>query len=176
MSEREPRRESRSVRKHTRLEKARKRRYYAPSGLEISEMQSRAKQRLEELDLKLLTYITPAKKTGADLDSAITSHDAQTSIKFGECVSQKINKDLPSHGVTALGGIALQFVERMWIESALKLIKRDELIPVLKIFLDSCDNTVQSYLEERSSVNHLTRLQEVKNRVINPITGQLTIK
>ena len=179
MPEREHQHKPRGISKWERDQKARIRRDNAPSGPQILEMRSRAMHRLEKLDLELLIYITEDKTTGTGLDQTITAHDAQTSTQFAKCVSHKINKDLkdlPSHDVIALGRIALLFTERMWIESALELVKHDEKTTVLEKFLDSCDNSVTAYLEKQSSVSNLNRLQEVRNKVINPITNQLDIK
>jgi hypothetical protein len=170
-------RKARGVRKFEREQKALERRKYLPSESQILKMQTRAMQGLEELDLELLTYITPDNK-----DQTITSHDAQTSARFAECVFRKINEDLycndgrPYFGVPRLGEIALQFVERMWLESALELIKRDEKTTVLVEFLAMCDDTVQAYLKEESPASNLSRLQETRNKVISPITGRLDVK
>jgi len=49
----------------------------------------------------------------------------------------------------------------------------EDLRKIIGEFLNACPEEIQDYLEERSPGHDLTRLQEVKNKVINPVTGQM---
>lgn len=174
MIEYEPKRKPRGVRKHIRNDKAEIRRNFAPTGSYITETKVTTIERLTVLDIRLVNYFTNDGQLEAQLRT--DAHDVQNSMQLGQFLAQKINQDLSVTNASTLGGVALNFVEREWIESALGLIKRDELPLILRSFLDACDEKVQKYLEEREIDHDLTRLQEVKSRVINPITGALTKK
>ena len=136
-------------------------------------MQEKARTMLHELDSRLLVYILNSH-TGEEYP--LSSHNVETSIEFGEKVAQKISSELKSQDIPALGAIALRFVERTWIQSGLELIEREDLRKIIGGFLNACPKEIQNYLEKSSPDHDLTLLQQVKNRVINPITGQMDIK
>lgn len=70
---------------------------------------------------------------------------------------------------------ALDFVERIWLRRALNYTNQDQFRLELGTFLDACPASLQVVFDTRSPEN-LTPLQQVKNRVFNPITGALDVR
>jgi hypothetical protein len=158
--QRKPQHKPRGISKWERKEKARQRRDFAPTGDQMEKTRERARKRLNELNAELSGYIPPLKDA-----------EDQSLLHHPELLAEKINTDFPGSWK-----IALDFAESLWIENVLDSMKRDELFKILNKFVNACSEDLQKYLEERSGKHGETRLQEAKNRVINPITGQLDIK
>lgn len=169
-------REPKGVRKHRRREKANIRKEFAPTIDHVSRMIQKAEKRLGSIDARLSSFINSNNKQETIDHSDIFSHTKTSYKSLGDHVSSRIRDQLGSHAVSYFGELALGFVERVWIAKALEVIDHDEVIDILGEFLNTCPQPVQTYLESYTTESRFTRLQEVKNKVINPVTKVLDIK
>ena len=73
----------------------------------------------------------------------------------------------------------LGFVERTWLRFGLEFIGEKERNAEINAFLDTCPGVLLKFLTTETQLpdsRWLTPLQQVKNRVINPITGALDVR
>ncbi|OGY16740.1 MAG: hypothetical protein A2784_04615 [Candidatus Chisholmbacteria bacterium RIFCSPHIGHO2_01_FULL_48_12] len=181
------RRRSESKRAYTRRKKAEIRDDFALSGEQREAAKFKAQVRLTALNQSLIDLLDvwvvnqtnlPALQedfagfkffsTGAE------NHD--TALVLGRFMGMYLTATLTDSRQTQH---ALGFVERTWLRFGLELIGEKERNAEINAFLDTCPGVLLEFLTTETQLpdgRWLTPLQQVKNRVINPITGALDVR
>lgn len=176
----ERRQRPRSERAHIRAEKAKVRRNFAPSGDQLTATELKAQTRLTALTQQTVNEIElwfnqenqpelKAEFTRLKQDLGdISAEDYQESVDLGRFMARYLTAN-------PFLDKALDFVERIWLRRALNYTDQDQFRRELGTFLDACPETLKETLDI-FPLGGLTPLQQVKNRVFNPITGALDVR
>lgn len=154
------------------------RRVFAPTIEQVELETDRARAKLLKLEQELLGYVSDNGNFASEIESLkrdLTLDNLEATVQLEQLILERLNADWGKDRYETSKQRALQAVEFIWIRYGLAMIDKSQLSKELDSFLDACDSGLQELLHGRSGDKGLTLLQQVKNQVINPVTGQLNV-